>query len=162
MFRMKDMSVRELAEELNITKQAVHKKISQLPTEFTPKKVNGAYRLSADIVDYIVNSTNNHSTDNQHNNQPVEGEVVALKMLIEELKEEKGKLYKQLDQKDNQLNQVQKLVDQQQQLTLQSNKQNEKLQLQLEQTEKTKEDLLSELENEIEVKESKKWWVFWK
>lgn len=79
---MEDLSVKELAEELNITKQAIHKKIAQLPTELTPNKINGAYRLSPETVDFIKNSTNSKPTDNQKSNQPVEGEVVALKMLI--------------------------------------------------------------------------------
>lgn len=148
---MGDLSVKELAEELNVTKQAIHKKITQLPTELTPKKVNGAYRLSPEIVDIIRNSTNEQPTDNQQNNQPVEGEVVALKMLVDELKEEKEKLYKQLDQKDSQLHQVQKLVDQQQQLTLQANRQNERLQLQLDQFEEEEDNKTDE----------KKWWHFW-
>lgn len=155
---MGDLSVKQLAEELNITKQAVHKKIAQLPTELTPNKVNGAYRLSPKIVDFIKNSTNYQSTDNQQVNQPVEGEVVALKMFIDELKEEKEKLYKQLDQKDSQLHQVQKLVDQQQQLTLQANRQNERLQLQLDQYEEEEIEKHQEEDNKIE---EKKWWHFW-
>lgn len=158
MFNVGDLSVKELAEELNVTKQAIHKKITQLPTELTPNKVNGAYRLSPKIVDIIRNSTNEQPTDNQQNNQPIEGEVVALKMLIDELKEEKEKLYKQLDQKDSQLHQVQKLVDQQQQLTLQANRQNERLQLQLDEFEEEKIKKKQEENNKIE---KKKWWQFW-
>lgn len=158
---MEDLSVKELAEELNITKQAIHKKIARLPTELTPNKINGAYRLSPEIVDFIKNSTNEKPTDNQQNNQRVEGEVVALKMLIEELKEEKKKLYKQLDQKDSQLHQVQKLVDQQQQLTLQANRQNERLQLQLNQFKKEEKEKHEEEDNKIEEKKEKKWWYFW-
>lgn len=155
---MEDLSVKELAEELNITKQAIHKKIAQLPTELMPNKINGAYRLSPKTIDFIKKSTNEKTTDNQQNNQPVEGEVVALKMLIEELKEEKDKLYKQLDQKDNQLHQAQKLVDQQQQLTLQANRRNERLQLQLNQFEE--EEIEKHQEEDSKIVE-KKWWHFW-
>jgi len=161
---MKDLSVRELANELNISKQAVHKKINQLPAKLTPKKVNGAYRLSPKVVAAIKDLTDSSPTDNQLDNQPVDGEVVALKMVIEELKKDKEQLYKQLDQKDTQLGQVQKLVDQQQQLTLQANKQNERLQLQLELYENGENDLeiKTNTNKKTEDNKNKKWWKIWK
>ena len=49
-------TVRELAEELGISKQAVHKKINQLPTELTPKKVDAAYQLTHEIASFIIDS----------------------------------------------------------------------------------------------------------
>jgi len=147
-------TVRELAEELGVSKQAIHKKINQLPSELTPKKLEGAYQLTEEIADSIRASVKNATTVNQPVNQPVDGEVGALKMMIKELKEEKAKLYDQLEKKDEQLSQLQKLVDQQQQLTLQANHHNERLQLQLQ--------VVQEKENEIsDSSEQKKWWQFW-
>lgn len=161
---MKDLSVRELANELNISKQAVHKKINQLPDKLTPKKVNGAYRLTPKVVAAIKDLTDSSPADNQLDNQPVDGEVDTLKMAIEELKKDKEQLYKQLDQKDTQLGQAQKLVDQQQQLTLQANKQNERLQLQLELYENGENDLESKtnINKKTEDNKNKKWWKIWK
>ena len=137
-------TVRELAEELGVSKQAIHKKINQLPSELTPKKLEGAYQLTEEIADSIRASVKNATTVNQPVNQPVDGEVGALKMMIKELKEEKAKLYDQLERKDEQLSQLQKLVDQQQ------------LQLQV----------VQEKENEVvesadDSCEQKKWWQFW-
>ena len=147
-------TVRELAEELGVSKQAIHKKINQLPSELTPKKLEGDYQLTEEIADSIRASVKNATTVNQPVNQPVDGEVGALKMMIKELKEEKAKLYDQLEKKDEQLSQLQKLVDQQQQLTLQANHHNERLQLQLQ--------VVQDKENEIsDSSEQKKWWQFW-
>ena len=92
-------TVRELAEELGISKQAVHKKINQLPTELTPKKVDGAYQLTHEIASFIRDSGKIPATGNQPVNQLINGEVDALKMMIKELQEEKEKIYGQLEKK---------------------------------------------------------------
>ena len=68
-------TVRELAEELGISKQAVHKKINQLPTELTPKKVDGAYQLTHEIASFIRDSGKIPATGNQPVNQLINGEV---------------------------------------------------------------------------------------
>ena len=54
--------------------------------------------------------------------------VGIMKTQINELKEDKERLYEQLFQKDKQLDHLQKLLDQQQQLTLQSNQRIQQLQ----------------------------------
>lgn len=138
-------TVRELAEELGISKQAVHKKINQLPTELTPKKVDGAYQLTHEIASFIRDSGKIPATGNQPVNQLINGEVDALKMMIKELQEEKEKIYGQLEKKDIQVDHLQKLIDQQQ-LTLQANRQNERLQLQLQ--------FFQEKDNEVEEEET--------
>ena len=115
---MATISVKKLSEELGISKQAVHKRIEQLPNCFQPKKVDGVYELTAEIADAIRVFKKSSTTVNQ----PAVDEVDALKMQINELKEDKKRLYGQLDQ-------FQILLDQQQQLTLQSNQQIQQLQL---------------------------------
>lgn len=115
---MATISVKKLSEELGISKQAVHKRIEQLPDRFQPKKVDGIYELTAETADAIRKNKKASTTVNQ---PPVDA-VDALKMQINELKEEKKRLYGQLDQ-------FQLLLDQQQQLTLQSNQQIQQLQL---------------------------------
>ena len=112
------ISVKELSEELGISRQAIHKRIEQLPARFQPKKVDGVYELTAEIADAIRVFKKSSTTVNQ----PAVDEVDALKMQINELKEDKKRLYGQLDQ-------FQILLDQQQQLTLQSNQQIQQLQL---------------------------------
>ena len=112
------ISVKELSEELGISRQAIHKRIEQLPARFQPKKVDGVYELTAEIADAIRVFKKSSTTVNQ----PAVDTVDALKMQINELKEDKKRLYGQLDQ-------FQILLDQQQQLTLQSNQQIQQLQL---------------------------------
>lgn len=151
-------TVRELAEELGVSKQAIHKKINQLPSELTPKKLEGDYQLTEEIADSIRASVKNATTVNQPVNQPVDGEVGALKMMIKVLKEEKDKLYDQLERKDEQLSQLQKLVNQQQQLTLQANHHNERLQLQLQVVQEKENEVVESADDSCE---QKKWWQFW-
>ena len=141
-------TVRELAEELGISRQAVHKKINQLPTELTHK-----------IADFIRDSGKIPATVNQPVNQLINGEIDALKMMIKELQEEKEKIYGQLEKKDIQLDHLQKLIDQQQQLTLQANRQNERLQLQLELIQEKEDQPLKDEKIDSPIK---KWWHFWK
>ena len=118
---MTTISVKKLSEELGISKQAVHKRIEQLPDRFKPKKVDGVYELTAETA-YAIKQNKKASTSVNQIKVDAVDEVDALKMQINELKEEKKRLYGQLDQ-------FQLLLDQQQQLTLQSNQQIQQLQL---------------------------------
>ena len=131
---MTTISVRELSEELGISRQAVYKRISQLPKSSQPKKIDGVYKLTAPIIDLIRNFEDVSTEETTYDNQM----VVTMETRINELKEVQKKLYEQLDQKDKQLHQFQTLLDQQQRLTLQTNKQIE--QLQLESTTNTEEN----------------------
>ena len=148
------ISIKELSEELGISRQAVYKRIHQLPTQCQPKKIDGVYKLTPKTVDLIRNfedvTTKLPTNDNQL--------VGIMKTQINELKEDKERLYEQLFQKDKQLDHLQKLLDQQQQLTLQANRQNERLQLQL-QFFQEKDDEVEE--EETDSPERKKWWQFW-
>ena len=100
---MTTISVKELSEELGISRQAVYKRINQLPKSSQPKKIDGVYKLTAPIIDLIRNfedvSTDMTTDDNQI--------VVMMETRINELKEVQKKLYEQLDQKDKQLEQLQ-------------------------------------------------------
>lgn len=131
---MTTISVRELSEELGISRQAVYKRINKLPKSSQPKKIDGVYRLTDSIVD-LIRDFEDVSTDVTTNDNHL---VVIMETRINELKEVQKKLYEQLDQKDKQLHQFQTLLDQQQRLTLQTNKQIE--QLQLESTKNTEEN----------------------
>lgn len=115
---MGTISVRKLAKELGISKQAIHKRMKQLPPEFQPEMVDGVYELTPAIADAIRDSKKKATTVNQTNID----EVDALNRQVSDLKKDKKQLYRQLDQ-------YQKLLDQQQQLTLQANQQIQRLQL---------------------------------
>lgn len=122
---MTTISVKDLSEELGISRQAVYKRINQLPPSSQPKKIDGVYKLTAPIIDLIRNFDDVSTEKTTYDNHL----VVIMETRINELKEVQKKLYEQLDQKDKQLHQFQTLLDQQQRLTLQTNKQMEQLQL---------------------------------
>ena len=121
------ISIKELSEELGISRQAVYKRIHQLPTQCQPKKIDGVYKLTPKTVDLIRNfedvTTKLPTNDNQL--------VGSMKTQINELKEDKERLYEQLFQKDKQLDHLQKLLDQQQQLNLSDKNRVERLELEL-------------------------------
>lgn len=151
---MANLTVKQLAKELGVSKQAIHKRINQLPVELTPEKVGGAYELSSETADYIKGNMERASTTNQQSSPKVDSEVDTLRLMIKELKEEKTRLYTQLEIKDKQLDKMHKLVDQQQQLTLQSNHQTDRLQLEFFQEKKDDKNLSTDSSPK------KKWWHF--
>ncbi len=114
-------SVTQLSHELGISRQALLKRISKLPTNQQPTKDNrGAYRITADIESLLVEPTTetNNQTDNK---QPTSDN---LDTVIEMLKEE-------LASKNEQIRTLSKLVDQQQQLSLMNSKKIETLEIEL-------------------------------
>lgn len=158
---MTDKSIKEFAEELGVSKQAIRKYFDKLPTKLTPKLIGGKYVISAKAQEFIKNSIN------QINEVDTEVDSLVDSILIAELKEKN----KQIDHLQGVIEIQQKLLDQQQQLTLQANQQIEKLQeqLQLAYTEETPEDesttILSEETESIEKhtkKKKQKWWQLWK
>ena len=122
-------SVKQLSQELGISRQALLKRISKLPTNRQPTKDNrGAYQITAEIESLLVAPTTetNNQTDNK---QPTSDN---LDTMIEMLKEE-------LASKNEQIRTLSKLVDQQQQLSLISNKKIELLEIELKEKEMNQE-----------------------
>lgn len=154
---MADKTIKELAEEFQISKQAIRKKLS---ADFRANYVqtvtrNGVQTLVVSEKGYILlkqaflggNHTANHAQTVTSNpaNQDLTFSV----------------LYEQLQEKDEQIKQIQKLLDQQQQLTLQANQQIEKLQEQLLLTYTTETSENEESQNDTPPTNKKKWWQFW-
>lgn len=168
MVKIGTKTVREVATELNVSKQAIHKKINQLPPTLKPKKIKGAYRLSPKTVDYIRTTTTTSTNDNQNDNQPSDNQVDGEKAILKELKRENERLYQQLETKDSQLKErdkllsdLTKIIDQQQQLTLRTDNRYEKLEIELESLKE--ETQLEEKETIIEeTQATKRWWHFFK
>ena len=156
---MTDKSIKEFAEELGVSKQAIRKHSDKLPTKLTPKLIGGKYVISAKAQEFIKNSIN------QINEVDTEVDSLVDSILIAELKEKN----KQIDHLQGVIEIQQKLLDQQQQLTLQANQQIDKLQkrLQLVYTEETSENESTTLSEETEsiekqTKKKQKWWKLWK
>lgn len=155
---MTDKSIKEFAEELGVSKQAIRKYFDKLPTKLTPKLIGGKYVISAKAQEFIKNSIN------QINEVDTEVDSLVDSILIAELKEKN----KQIDHLQGVIEIQQKLLDQQQQLTLQANQQIENLQEQLhltytEETPTTESTAFSEKKaDNTQPLIEKKWWQIWK
>lgn len=122
---MEDKTIKELAEEIGVSKQAIWQKIKKKSStdlrQFTSKKGNTVY-VSVDGQKVIKsmfknNSSTKSSTDNINQNVNIDdNELTFLRDLVHDLQSEKKELHR--------------LLDQQQQLTLQANKQIERLEAQ--------------------------------
>jgi len=147
-----DKTIKELSEELGVTKQAIWQKIKKKSStdlhQFMSKKGNTVY-ISVDGQNLIKSMfKDSESKDRKRKNINVDDnkESLFLRGLIENLQAEKKELHK--------------LLDQQQQLTLQSNQRIDQLEKQLQiGLEKAEEE-----HSESSVQETpapvKKWWSF--
>lgn len=159
---MTDKTIKDLAEEFHVSKQAIRKRLSADFRENYVQTVtrNGVKTLVVSYKGYLLlkqHFLGSNTTDNQSETVASNDENSIIDFLHEQLQE-----------KDTQLKQMQKLLDQQQQLTLQANQQIEKLQeqLQLTYTEESSENKSTTLSEETESiekqsKTEKKWWQFW-
>ncbi|HCC4703037.1 TPA: DUF536 domain-containing protein [Enterococcus faecium] len=171
---MTEKTIKELAEELGVSKTAINKKVSDENRKLWFSKIGNKFVINETgqkaIKSMFFNENSNQQlvgektkTENHKNaNQVPELEVLSL------LEQQLNQKDMQLQEKDEQIKQMQKLLDQQQQLTLQANQQIEKLQeqLQLTYTEESSENKSTTLSEETESiekqsKTEKKWWQFW-
>jgi len=160
---MADKTIKELAEEFHVSKQAIRKRLSVNFRENYVQTVtrNGVKTLVVNYKGYLLlkqhfldsNNTGNQAETVASND---ENSIIAF-------------LHEQLQEKDTQIKQMQKLLDQQQQLTLQANQQIEKLQeqLQLTYTEESPENKSTVFSEDKEPLNdtpptNKKWWQIWK
>ncbi|TNX59814.1 DUF536 domain-containing protein (plasmid) [Enterococcus faecium] len=172
---MTEKTIKELAEELGVSKTAINKKVSDENRKLWFSKIGNKFVINETgqkaIKSMFFNENENSNqqlvgektkTENHKNaNQVPELEVLSL------LEQQLNQKDMQLQEKDEQIKQMQKLLDQQQ-LTLQANQQIEKLQeqLQLTYTEESSENKSTTLSEETESiekqsKTEKKWWQFW-
>lgn len=119
-------TVKELSEEMGISKQALLKKINNLPINQQPTKFHGKYMIGEELEsklkaykkgklrgEFVQEPIeNNQTTTNQ---QPINNYIVDI------LKEQIEYLKKQIDAKDDQIDKIQKLLENQQVLNLKSN-----------------------------------------
>lgn len=139
-----DVTIKELADELGITKQAVRRYFDQLPTELVPTKKGGSYQINPKAQAFIKDRVNrvDSKLDSQIDTNKVDVDTKLDSHVDSKNDSELVKFQKEFIQDKNeqieslkeQVKKLHTLLDQQQQLTLQSNKQIDKLQLQLEST----------------------------
>ncbi|MDT2783017.1 DUF536 domain-containing protein [Vagococcus fluvialis] len=139
-----DMTIKELAEQLGISKQAVRRYFDQLPPSLIPTKKGGAYHINLEAQRFIIDKvsrvdtkvdspvdTNKNTVDIKLDTSVDTSESKEIKLIQKEIIDDKNDQIKNLKE---QIDKLHTLLDQQQQLTLQGNKQIEKLQLKLEHT----------------------------
>lgn len=146
-------TIKQIAEEMGISKQALLKKINNLPSDRQPEKVGGRYIIDHELEmqlkdnntklngsfdnfqkltkNQIHDKTDNQSTTNQ---QPTDNHIIDI------LKDQIQYLQKQLDSKDDQIFKIQKLLENQQILTLKSNERLKQLE-----TEKERKSLFDKI-----------------
>lgn len=107
-----DITIKELSEELGITKQAIRKHLTKLPKNLHTKKDGNTILLPPAVADFIRKN-------------------IQKSLPKKETSAETMALIKQMAEKDSQIAKLQTLLDQQQQLTLQSNNRADKLELEL-------------------------------
>ncbi len=172
-------TIKELADEFNVSKQAVRKRLTE---EFRANHVetvtsNGVKTLVVTYTGYMLlkqhfttsNATGNDKVTDTSN--PTTGDLSVVKILEQQLFVKD----KQLENKDSQISQMQNLLDQQQRLALQDKKlleeykvENDRLKALKIPSQETKEELVDnqsqEVTNVVEAttKVPRKWWQFWR
>ncbi|MGM0212489.1 DUF536 domain-containing protein [Enterococcus sp. AZ112] len=166
---MADKTIKELAEELGVSKTAINKKVSDKNRKLWFAKIGNKFVIN-EVGQKAIKSMFLVGNENL-NRQPVcektktenhkNANQVSDLELLPFLKKQLDQKDIQLQEKDEQLKLMQKLLDQQQQLTLQANQQIAKLQeqLQLIYTAETPEN--KESQNDTPPTNKKKWWQFW-
>lgn len=185
---MAEKTIKELADEIGVSKTAIHKKVTPDMRKSFFSKVGNKFVISEEGQEVIkstfiipfsetgnrkpetANLKTRETTSENTQTKPItsatKSKTTTTSTVPENnLSETAIKIIegyqKQLEQKDLQLSELHKLLNQQQQLTLHSNQQNERLQLQLESYENM-ESNPSDSEIEPDQSKQKKWWKFWK
>lgn len=173
-------TIRELANELNVSKQTIQYHYQRLSTKDQQKDTNGRNVINQHTEEIIrnkvtkplsTNNTTNTDKDNKETKDDSTALILSLEAQIEDLKSERDKQFatkdKQIASKDRQIDSLTKLLDQSQQLQLMAEKKIKELQkIEQPKTEDTiKEDTVTEPTNSNNQNETtetpKKWWQFW-
>jgi len=120
-----DITIKELAEELGLTKQAIRQHLKTMPSNLQTKKDGNTILLPPEVVAYIIERT--------HKKRKPQDDT-STKALIQ-----------QITEKDRQIQKLQQLLDQQQKLTLQSNNRAEQLEKELKKIELHESEDVSEV-----------------
>ena len=156
------MTITELAKQLKVSRARVYQIIDSLDNNEKPKKKDDRYILDETAVKairkYFIKTSNKSSDTRQDKN---DSQVLRI-------------LESQLNEKDKQIEKLQKLVDQSQQLQLQTQKQLETVNEKVKRLESAPKNDSNEVETDtgINISEQKekpadskpagKWWKFWR
>ena len=159
-------TIRELADELGVSKQRIQQIIAKLSPSKTPKKNGNKYVLNAQDVDNIksyMGFENDNPSTIESTNRLVDYDIYL--DVIDSIKEKDGQIKSLLEVQK----QTQNLLDQQQRLALQDKKLLEEYKLEIKElkaltmsTQGSEIDDAIQKENIVKDPQNKKWWLFWK
>lgn len=117
-------TIKEFASELNVTKQAIQYQIKKIDSKHLNKRIDGAILITLKGQRLIrenmgIQVAKDHKNDDKKSDSILSDDMFLL-------------LQEELRGKNNQIEQLQKLIENQQVLTLQANQKIEKLELDLE------------------------------
>lgn len=138
-----EMTIKELADELGVSKDKIKYRVGKLPSNYLVKK-NGVTYLKSEGIQAIREQVGENSPVNSLGNYPP---FTQYDKVVDLLEKELDVLRKQLEEKDKQLEQAHKLIDQEQQLRMVTEQ---------------KLMLLEEKTEEQEEVHKKPWWKLWK
>ena len=160
-------TIKELADELGVSKQTIHYHIKSLSNIKRDKNNKGAVLLNEEEQKFIYSKVN-AVKDDTVKDDTVKGKTAHFLSEIQFLRT-------QLENKDTQILQMQNLLDQQQRLALQDKNlleeykvENDRLKALKIPSQETKEELVDnqsqEVTNVVEAttKVPRKWWQFWR
>jgi len=155
-------TIKELADELKVSKQTIQYHYQSLPTKNQQKDSQGTNMISPTaeriIRDKVVKPlvANNQQTGSKESNEL----IANLRREVADLKSQRDK---QLATKDRQIDQLTKLIDQQQQLQLATVSKNKELLSNLLETSKSGQSRQQndKKDNINKSKTNKSWWLFW-
>ena len=148
-------TILELANELDVTKQAIQYQLKKINKKYLSKRDDGAYLISEEGHDLIREAmgfevkSSNKNTDKDHQKTDKISDKDLLEDTITILQKELEEKNDQIESLQELLKEQQNLLNQQQQLTLQTNQQIQYLQLEF-----SKDS--DEQKNDIEIVENEK------
>lgn len=141
-----EMTIKELADELGVSKDKIKYRVGKLPSNYLVKK-SGVTYLKSEGIQAIREQVMGNSPVNSLGNYPP---FTQYDKVVDLLEKELDVLRKQLEEKDKQLEQAHKLIDQEQQLRMVTE---QKLQFLTEQKDEGKAV--------TEEPRKKHWWKLW-
>lgn len=123
----KQMTIKQLAELVGVSKQAINNRINKLPDDEKPKMINNTYVIEEPLISEFIeiynndaqiggsfgNRDNGTTNRNKENDEPMV-DIEFMESVIKELQTDKQELYKQIDK-------LQQLLQNQQILSLKAN-----------------------------------------
>lgn len=162
-------TIKELADELKVSKQTIQYHYQRLPTKNRQKDRQGTNMVSLTAERIIRDKVakplvaKNQQTGSKKETKTSEENNELIATLRREVADLKSQRDKQLATKDRQIDQLTKLIDQQQQLQLATVSKNKELLSNLLETSKSGQSRQQndKKDNINKSKTNKSWWLFW-